>query len=490
MGLARRWRNEDGAPRALRKKAGFRGTARYASQAAHDGQDLGRVDDLWSLFYLLVEALTGTLPWKGKEKDVIAKVKRANTVPALVAGLPMAMLGFFMHLNSLDRLARPDYEAVRQCMQEMMGMHPSQYPWSDELRHILPEAAPPLRQPPTPAAPQPLLAGKVCAPRGASRATMFLSAKPPRVGPRLADLAFEPYPASLLRTDSGANYAAAPAAVPPTPHLTASHHTVTIDPVAPLPAPVERSLVALKTAALYPGAVGTGLGPGSRVVDAPTAAAAAKGGRSDSGLVNSIKTSLRRKILPERLSHAAPAPAAPEYAAAPDVAMLARRPSSTENTQILIDDTLGVHDVSQFMHPLVTQASMEMTLSVSMPTASPPPPGPSVEKQYQQQTSALPKTFGSPRSWFRKPRPPVAEPVGPAVTKGAATLRRSAVYRPQLVSSSDEGQAGGKSASSPYDSPKLSSLPASGLRAGDAYVTADGAVALPAEPQNMTPQMA
>ncbi|RKP01026.1 hypothetical protein CXG81DRAFT_6742, partial [Caulochytrium protostelioides] len=120
MGLARRWRNEDGAPRALRKKAGFRGTARYASQAAHDGQDLGRVDDLWSLFYLLVEALTGTLPWKGKEKDVIAKVKRANTVPALVAGLPMAMLGFFMHLNSLDRLARPDYEAVRQCMQEMM----------------------------------------------------------------------------------------------------------------------------------------------------------------------------------------------------------------------------------------------------------------------------------------------------------------------------------------------------------------------------------
>lgn len=51
-----------------RENVGFRGTARYASIQAHFGKELGRVDDLWSLFYMVIEFLTGTLPWKGKEK--------------------------------------------------------------------------------------------------------------------------------------------------------------------------------------------------------------------------------------------------------------------------------------------------------------------------------------------------------------------------------------------------------------------------------------
>ena len=77
FGLSRRFMEPGGTIRQARTNVGFRGTARYASLAAHQGRvhitnkELGRVDDLWSLFYMLVEFLTGSLPWKGHEKDKI-----------------------------------------------------------------------------------------------------------------------------------------------------------------------------------------------------------------------------------------------------------------------------------------------------------------------------------------------------------------------------------------------------------------------------------
>lgn len=46
-----------------RSNAAFRGSSKYASIYAHQNEDLGRRDDVWSLFYVLVECLDGALPW-------------------------------------------------------------------------------------------------------------------------------------------------------------------------------------------------------------------------------------------------------------------------------------------------------------------------------------------------------------------------------------------------------------------------------------------
>lgn len=68
FGLCRQYITKDGQLRPPRNAAGFRGTIRYASINTHMRKDLGRLDDMWSLFYMMVEFHQGVLPWK-KETD-------------------------------------------------------------------------------------------------------------------------------------------------------------------------------------------------------------------------------------------------------------------------------------------------------------------------------------------------------------------------------------------------------------------------------------
>eukprot|EP00961_Rhodomonas_salina_P004149 56980-Rhodomonas_salina.3 len=64
FGLTRKYRLPNGQIRPARDMAGFRGTARYASINSHLSKELARRDDLWSVLYVLIEFLTGQLPWR------------------------------------------------------------------------------------------------------------------------------------------------------------------------------------------------------------------------------------------------------------------------------------------------------------------------------------------------------------------------------------------------------------------------------------------
>lgn len=73
FGLARQFTTGTGEVRPPRAAAGFRGTVRYASVNAHKNKEMGRHDDLWSLFYMLVEFVNGQLPWrKIKDKEQVS----------------------------------------------------------------------------------------------------------------------------------------------------------------------------------------------------------------------------------------------------------------------------------------------------------------------------------------------------------------------------------------------------------------------------------
>lgn len=117
FGLARRFRRSSGELREARAYPGFHGTSRYASVASHHHQELGRVDDLWSLLFMLIEFATGTLPWrKYKTKEDIALCKEASLKPKLVRNLPREFQTFLSHLQSLKYEDEPDYKLLLSCL--------------------------------------------------------------------------------------------------------------------------------------------------------------------------------------------------------------------------------------------------------------------------------------------------------------------------------------------------------------------------------------
>eukprot|EP01119_Soliformovum_irregulare_P002945 TRINITY_DN1319_c1_g2_i2.p1 TRINITY_DN1319_c1_g2~~TRINITY_DN1319_c1_g2_i2.p1 ORF type:complete len:469 (-),score=119.60 TRINITY_DN1319_c1_g2_i2:337-1743(-) len=118
FGLSRRYVLNNGEIRQARDSTGFRGTARYASIHSHLSQDLGRRDDLWSLLYVLIEFIRGSLPWrKIKDKDAIGEMKQKCSVSELLEETPPEFHSFYQHLVSLGYSDKPDYKHLKNLLE-------------------------------------------------------------------------------------------------------------------------------------------------------------------------------------------------------------------------------------------------------------------------------------------------------------------------------------------------------------------------------------
>ncbi|CAF1026687.1 unnamed protein product [Didymodactylos carnosus] len=114
FGLARKYTNAEGSVRAARPQAGFRGTVRYASINAHKNKEMSRHDDLWSLFYMLVEFVTGQLPWRRiKDKEQVGQMKEKYDHSTFLKSIPTEFKQFLEHVQSLDYVDKPNYELLK-----------------------------------------------------------------------------------------------------------------------------------------------------------------------------------------------------------------------------------------------------------------------------------------------------------------------------------------------------------------------------------------
>ncbi|XP_072758924.1 tau-tubulin kinase homolog Asator isoform X2 [Anoplolepis gracilipes] len=138
FGLARQFTTGTGEVRPPRAAAGFRGTVRYASVNAHKNKEMGRHDDLWSLFYMLVEFVNGQLPWrKIKDKEQVGLMKEKYDHRLLLKHLPSDLRVFLEHIQNLEYADKPDYGMLaglfERCMKRR-GVKPNDpYDWERPL---------------------------------------------------------------------------------------------------------------------------------------------------------------------------------------------------------------------------------------------------------------------------------------------------------------------------------------------------------------------
>ncbi|XP_041352893.1 uncharacterized protein LOC121371225 isoform X2 [Gigantopelta aegis] len=134
FGLARQYTTSTGEVRPPRAAAGFRGTVRYASVNAHKNKEMGRHDDLWSLFYMMVEFVIGQLPWrKIKDKEQVGTMKEKYDHTLLLKNMPSEFRLFLEHIQCLEYYDKPDYTLLQnlfeQCMRRKGIKESDPYNW-------------------------------------------------------------------------------------------------------------------------------------------------------------------------------------------------------------------------------------------------------------------------------------------------------------------------------------------------------------------------
>ena len=119
FGLARKYIDDNGefCPEIDQ----FCGNMRYASVNALLRKGHGRCDDLWSVFFIMLEFAKGPLPWSTVNRSELAAVKQRSIGPELVSGLPPEFGLIMEHLQTLKYEDLPDYEYMVQLLQDCLS---------------------------------------------------------------------------------------------------------------------------------------------------------------------------------------------------------------------------------------------------------------------------------------------------------------------------------------------------------------------------------
>uniref|UniRef100_A0A914N7F1 non-specific serine/threonine protein kinase n=1 Tax=Meloidogyne incognita TaxID=6306 RepID=A0A914N7F1_MELIC len=139
FGMARKYLQPNGQHRKERGRAAFRGTTRYVSLTVHDRKETGPVDDLWSLYYSIIEMGDGVLPWrmKLKQKDV-EDMKRKSTFTDLCKRFPTHFYEFDKSLKWLKWDDMPKYQVLKDVLRECYPSEQSTetpFEWERTTRH-------------------------------------------------------------------------------------------------------------------------------------------------------------------------------------------------------------------------------------------------------------------------------------------------------------------------------------------------------------------
>lgn len=141
FGLSRQILDQNGALRQPRDWSGFRGTVRYASLAAHESREMGRHDDLWSLFYMIIEMARGILPWRRiRAKEEVGRWKQRAKPEVLCETLPKSLAQIGRHLMTLTYYDRPEYEIIDRllldALQEKNAPMDGLFDWEEDYKTV------------------------------------------------------------------------------------------------------------------------------------------------------------------------------------------------------------------------------------------------------------------------------------------------------------------------------------------------------------------
>ena len=120
-GLSRPFIDDNGELIPPRNHPGFVGTVPFASIHAHNDEELGRCDDLYSWFIVLLKIHTGKIPWpNSNDKKKVLEAKLACNMPSFCVGLPPQYLKIYRIITGYKREDVPNYQMIYQLLAQAM----------------------------------------------------------------------------------------------------------------------------------------------------------------------------------------------------------------------------------------------------------------------------------------------------------------------------------------------------------------------------------